>query len=102
LSIFVYIGLFNNDKLATANALVCIDGYLDYTFPTKKFDDALGNYVGNTTNKWTGMPTGTDGWGTLVVFKSNDKVIQFWYAWNAGILYYRLGKNNTWYNWAQV
>ena len=62
--------------------------------------NGCGNTIGGS---YTNLPLDDDGWGTLYCFANGTNILQFYFGWNAGHLYYRmLHDDYGWEDWIDI
>jgi len=89
----------------------CINGFKSYNTywgnVNTSFTDVNNIYIngiGNTVGgQYTNLPLDTDGWGTLINFVCDVTIIQYYFGWNSGHLWYRMHYNNyAWVDWCDI
>ena len=82
------------------------NGWLgDYNSSYSDMNNVNINIIGNTIGgSYTNLPSDSDGWGTLYCFRNNGGIIQFYFGWNAGQLWYRTSHQDygNWSSWVNI
>ncbi len=69
---------------------------------TNNANDIVVNGCAQTIDGWSNLPVAGDGWGTLACFAAGtENVIQLYYSWNTGKLFWR-SKHTTWQSWKRI
>lgn len=90
-----------NDFLSNVFSKRTDGWWTDYNSSYSDANNININGCGNTIGgSYTNLPSDTDGWGTLYCFTSGTNILQFYFGWNAGQLWYRVS-HQDYGNWSQ-